>query len=233
MEYPSDFETPAFPAGKRIAISRFMTIGVAILSLLILFMCGIIFWTSRSQSIDPFIVSIDNLTGNWTVISNSHNNAPIEYSALRSLQEAVVGKFTSNWLTISADEATNEKIWKTCDRETSCTGEKAPAYGNNECALFCAAGEKVFSKFVYDIVPDYQNRVAAGESWTVDKTTIMIEPASTISENGGTWRIRASIQSSVSGEIDIIAFAKITRNTRTYPQTLGYYVEDFNAYKIN
>lgn len=60
-----------------------------------------------------------------------------------------------------------------------------------------------------------------------------MEPADNITANGGTWRITATVQSNISGAIDIIAFAKIARNTSSYPQTLGYYVADFNAYKIN
>ena len=33
--------------------------------------------------------------------------------------------------------------------------------------------------------------------------------------------------------VDILAYASIIRNLEAYPQTLGYYIEDFNAYKIS
>lgn len=102
-----------------------------------------------------------------------------------------------------------------------------------KCSLFCTSGEEVFSDFIYNVVPEYQERVSAGERWIVDKTTIQIEPAGQIKETGGTWRLSAKIQSNVSGDINVIAFVKVARNMSSYPQTLGYYIADFNAYKIN
>lgn len=233
MEYPSNFETPTFPAGKRIAVSRFMAVGISVLFLLIVFMCGIIFWTSRSKSIDPFIVTMDNITGNWVVIGHSHGNAPIEYSARRALQESIVGKFAANWFTISAEESVNEALWKTCDRTKDCVGENTPAYGNNECAIYCTSGEDLFSTFIYDVIPEYQSRFANGERFVMDKASIQIDPVGEISDNGGTWRVIATVQSNLSGNLEIMAFAKVARSTISYPKTMGYYVADFNAYKIN
>lgn len=233
MEYPSDFDTPTFPAGKRIAVSRFMAIGISVAFLLIIFLCGILFWVSKSKSIDPFIVTTDNITGQWVVIGHSHGNAPIEYSARRALQESVVGTFVTNWLSISDDETVNEALWKTCDRTKDCIGENTPAYGNKECAIFCTSGEDLFSRFVYDVIPVYQTRVANGEKIVIDKASIQITPVGTISDNGGTWQISLTAQSNLSGDTDIIAFAKVARSTISYPKTMGYYVADLNAYKVN
>ncbi len=233
MDYPSSFETPAFPAGKRIAVSRFMAIGISVLFLLIIFMCGILFWVSRSQKIDPFLVSINNVTGRWIDVGHSHGNAPFEYSTTRTMQESVVGNFAAKWFMISEDAENNDALWKTCERNVDCIGENTPAYGINDCAIFCMTSEELFSRFVYDIVPDYQNRFANGERWNLDKANIQIEPASTVSDVGGTWLLRANIQSNMSADINIVAFVKVARNVAFYPQNLGYYVADFNAYKIN
>ncbi len=233
MDYPSNFNTPAFPAGSRIAISRFMAIASCVLFVLIIFMCAMLLWATRSQRIDPFIVSIDDVTGQWNVIGHSHDNGPIEYPALWSVQQAVVGNFTENWFTISSDSSINEAIWKTCKRSESCGAESIRPYDDKSCSLFCVTGEELFSRFIYDVIPDYQIRVSNGERWVLDKSTIQIEPVDQIKDVGGTWKINATVQSNISGDMDIVAFVKVARNVSSYPQTLGYYVADFNAYKMN
>ena len=101
LDYPSDFNTPAFPAGKSVALSRLMGIASCVTFLLVIFLCGILIWAVRSQRIDPFIVEIDKLTGQWTVVGHSHGNGPIEYSAKMALQESVLGNFTANWFSVS------------------------------------------------------------------------------------------------------------------------------------
>lgn len=233
MDYPNNFDTPAFPAGSRIAISRFMVIVSCILFLLIIFMCITLLWAARSKRIDPFIVSVDEITGEWMVVDHGHGNKPMEYPALWSMQQSVVGNFTENWFTISQNTEQNEKMWQTCERTKFCGNEDIRQYNEKTCALYCLSGEELFSNFIYNIVPDYQNRVSNGERWVIDKTEIQIEPAGQIIDAGGTWRVTATLQSNISGEIDIIAFVKVARKTSSYPQTLGYYVADFNAYKIN
>ena len=232
-EYPSNFDTPAFPAGKSVALARFMAIASCVMFLLVIFMCGLVLWGARSQRIDPFIVSIDNLTGQWTVVGHSHENGPIEYSALESIQESVIGNFAADWFAISGDDDENNRIWKTCDRDVDCGDNNTRPYGDKTCELYCISGEDLFSKFVYDVIPDYQMRVENGERWIIDKSEIQLEPAGDITVNGGTWRMSATIQSNINGDINIVAFIKVARNTDKYSQTLGYYVADFNAYKIN
>jgi hypothetical protein len=50
---------------------------------------------------------------------------------------------------------------------------------------------------------------------------------------GGTWQIRLTINSNLYGAIQILAYANVLNSLEMYPKTLGYYVADFNAYKIN
>ena len=233
LDYPNNFDVPAFPAGRPIAISRFMAIASAIVLVLVLFMCAILLWAVRSKQIDPFIVSIDKLTGQWTVIAHSHESGPIEYNALESVQESVLGNFTEKWFTISGTPDENTRMWQTCDRKSDCGDASTRPYGDITCQMYCLGGEELFSTFIYDIVPGYQERVANGERWAIDKTQIQMENIGDVNANGGTWRISATVQSNINGNMDIIAFAKIARNLENYPQTLGYYVADFNAYKIN
>ena len=233
MDYPSNFNVPAFPAGSRIAISRFMAIAICTLFVAIIFMCVLLLWGTRSKRIDPFLVSIDDFTGQWTVVGHSHGNGPVEYRALWLMQQSVIGNFITNWFTISEDESENEELWKTCKRTEACGAESVRGYDDKSCALFCITGEDLFSHFIYDIVPDYQNRVLNGERWFVEKTDFQIEPAGEIKEAGGTWRVTGNIKTNILGDMEIIAFVKVVRNTSLYPQTLGYYVADFNAYRIN
>lgn len=232
MNYPSDFDAPAFPAGRSIAISRFMAIASCVMFLLVIFMCALLLWAVRSQRVDPFIVSINNITGQWTTLDHSHKNGPIEYTALESLQQSVLGNFVANWFTISGDDAANERMWKTCERRDDYGINATRPYGDTTCALYCASGGELFARLIKDIVPGYQLRVANGERWMVDKAQIQMQPAGEINENGGTWRVLATIQSNINGDMTVIGFAKIVRNIDSYPLTLGYYVADFNAYKI-
>lgn len=233
MDYPSDFNTPAFPAGPRIAISRFMAIASCALFVVIIGLCLLLVWATRSQRIDPFIVTVDELTGNWTVVGHSHDNGPVEFPVLWSLQQSVVGNFTANWFTLSAAADENDARWQTCNRATDCSVESTLKFGDRTCALYCNTGEDLFSDFIYNVVPKYQQRVSNGEFWIVDKTKIQIETAGDVTDNGGTWRVYVTINSNISGDIDVIAFAKVARNMDLYPQTMGYYVADFNAYKLN
>ena len=213
-------------------ISRAMAIVSCVMFLLVIFMCAMLLWATRSQRIDPFIVTIDGLTGQWQTLDHSHNNGPIEYTALESLQESVLGNFAMAWFTISDNDDENTRTWQTCDRNTDCVNDVRP-YGDLTCALYCITGENLFTEFTYNVIPDYQSRRTMGERWVIDRAQILIEPAGEIRENGGTWRMTATIQSNINGQMDIVAFAKVARNMERYPQTLGYYVADFNAYKIN
>ena len=215
MDYPDDFNTPAFPAGPSIAISRFMAIASSVLFVVIIFVCIILLWAMRSQRIDPFIVSVNEFTGQWVVMHHSHGNNPFqfEYTAIKSMQESVVGNFTANWFTISENVADNDAMWQTCNRTQECGNESNLKYGDKTCALFCASGEDLFSRFIYNVVPDYQKRVAAGERWIVDKTQIQIEPAAEITESGGTWNIFVTVQSNINGEMQVLGFVKVVLNT--------------------
>ena len=233
LDYPSDFNTPAFPAGKSVALSRLMGIASCVTFLLVIFLCGILIWAVRSQRIDPFIVEIDKLTGQWTVVGHSHGNGPIEYSAKMALQESVLGNFTANWFSVSGDAQVNDAMWQTCERDVDCGTASPYSFSDKTCNLYCVSGEELFSHFIYDVVPLYQERVALGEEWVVDKNQIYMEPVGNVFDVGGTWRVTATIKSNLAGEISVIAFAKIARNTEKYPQTMGYYVADFNAYKIS
>ena len=65
--------------------------------------------------------------------------------------------------------------------------------------------------------------------WVIRPNSLQITP---IGETG-IWQVRVDVLSSLNPEpIKIIAYANVARNTELYPRTLGYYVADFNAYRI-
>lgn len=231
MNYPDGYDTPAFPAGARIAVSRVMAIGASVAFLLIVFVAGMILWTSKSIKNDPFLISINQLTGDWASVGHSHGE--LRFSATRTLQESVVANFVQNWFAISADETENARLWKTCERTTDCTTDANLSYGDKTCAMFCATSEDVFNKFVYYVIPDYQARVMGGERWSVDMSSLQIIPQGKISDGGGAWQVIATVKSNLVGSFKVIAFAKVARQNANYPRTMGYYIADFNAYRTS
>lgn len=234
MEYPDDFNTPSYPAGPRIASTRAVSIAIMVVFFLICCACGLLLWVQRSVTVHPFLVSINPITGQWDVVGHSHGSIQ-EMTTTQSLQESVIGNFVYNWFRISSNTRMNDALWKKCDYSTDCNPEKTSPdeTGIGYCALYCLSGEGLFSNFISTVVPDYKLRVAAGETWMVDMPSLKILPLSEPAPNGASWQVHATIRSNKSGPINIMGYALVQRNTETYPQTLGYYVSDFNAYKMN
>ena len=226
LKYPDNFDTPTFPAGPRIALSRVMAIAIMVVFALIIVAGGMILWASRSQQIHPFLVSIDDVTGAWTVVGHDHGERSI--SANRAMQESVIAKFTQNWYTISTIQSENEDIWYGFADRAECNADNRP----NNAQIFCNAGDELYNYFIYNIVPEYQERIAAGETWSVDVDNIYLNETADVTDNGGTWRILTQIDSGVYGPIQVMAYIKLGRDMGNYPNTLGFYVMDFNAYNI-
>ena len=64
-------------------------------------------------------------------------------------------------------------------------------------------------------------------------SSVQMLPMGDVTEMGGVWQIRMTIKSKLYGPIQILAYANVLSNPELYPKTLGYYVADFNAYKLN
>ena len=226
LKYPDNFNTPTFPAGPRIALSRIMAIGVMIAFALIIAVSGVILWASRSQQIHPFLVSVDNVTGAWSVIGHDHGERTI--STNRAMQESVIADFTKNWYTISANQNENDDMWYGFAEKSECSADNRP----DKAQLFCSSGEDLYNYFIYNIVPEYQERIAAGETWSVDVDNIYLSETADVTDSGGTWRILTQIDSSLYGPIPIMAYITLGLDMENYPGTLGFYVLDFNAYRM-
>lgn len=240
MDYPGGFNIPAFPAGSRIATSRVMGIGVLVVCLLVIFTCGMILWAGSARTVDPFIISVDPITSDWEIVGHSHGQN--EFSLNELAQMSTVNRFIQDWFYISPDMESNDIRWTACT-DAECNDANNVIYGGKECALYCISDEKLFINFSENIVPDYTERATHGQYWFIKPDTIRITPAGEISNDGGIWRVTATVMSNV-GDFQILAYANLARRINwknitndvyplNYVQTMGFYVTNFNSYRIN
>lgn len=235
LEYPDEFNIPTFPAGSRIATTRLVGVLVMVVFFLIVCSCGILLWTQRSIQNYPVLVSVNNVTGQWEIVGNYGNQRGFvrEISSTQSLQESVLGKFIRNWFWVSGKEAVNEVLWGKCDRVTECNPDNKAETDTRDCAIYCMSGDVLFDRFLQDVVPDYKNRVKLGQVLEPDMATLNMMPVGQITEMGGNWQFRVTVYINGTSAIDVLGYAQVARNTDVYPQTLGYFVEEFNVYKMN
>ncbi|MFQ6739646.1 MAG: VirB8/TrbF family protein [Alphaproteobacteria bacterium] len=225
LKYPDDFNTPAFPAGKPVAISRFMGIALAVVFILIMCSAGLVVWASKSRSIHPFLIYINRLTGQWIVVSHQHGQKSV--TRARALQESLIYDFTNNWFTIYPDDKKNEIMWSKCDRRTGCVQRGKL---NLRCALYCDMADDMFEKFQTNVMPQYDMRYKSGERWNM--VSWVATPVFVVNDNGGNWTVYARINSNISGTFNIIAYVSVGYDIALHPNTMGYYVQSFNAYKL-
>ena len=244
MEYPDDFSTPAFPAGGRIALSRTLGIWVMVVFLLTIFVCGVLLWVHRSHRIDPVLVQINSITGEWLVlddITRRHDqNVKIKnVNSTRLTQEYVVGNFILNFFTISADDAVNQGLWADCSLETDC---KLSAKTSSDKmgkvtggAICCLSSPDVFDMFKNSVLPLYNMSFINGELWRVNIDKMSIVPAGVsgyVSAQGGLWRVIFTIETNMNETMEIMAFVNVGYDIARYPRTMGYYVTKMDSYNI-
>ncbi len=232
LEYPDEFETSTFPAGKRIAVARAMSIAIMVVFMLIVLACVFLLWVQKSAHVHPFLVSINNITGQWSIVGHQHTDIK-EFTTAQTLQESVVGKFMRYRFLITDNSAFNTMLWQECDRSIDCNPSNKTDWESNICAFYCLSGDDEYNEFVANIVPGYQERMGMGETWSLDMSSLQMTPIGGFAEKGGVWQVRATINSNMFGPINILAYVNVGQNMGAYPETLGYYVSDFNAYKIN
>lgn len=230
MNYPDDFDTPAFPAGKRIAVSRVMAIWSMCLLFLILGCCIALPWLQRHKTISPFVIYVDGPHGEWGLINDSTPQSAISYNY--SIQRAMVGIFTERWFTIFRGQNRNERNWGMCDRVEFCA-ERVPTtmWDTNGCGIYCIADDHLYENFVIDVLPSYQERFKMGETWRINPNRLDIQPLGTISERGGTWVVHGRVRSNLNGDFNIVAYVRLGRDLKRYPQSLGYYIASYNAFR--
>ncbi len=176
------------------------------------------------------MIAVDADTGVWSMVGRGAWT--IDYSVERTMQESVVGRFMENWLTIAEDADENIAAWGKCSRD-DCNSGDGLLYGTRRCAIYCHSGDDIFNRFTYNVVNHYTTRAASGETWIPNTTTMQITPIDRITDAGGTWRVLATVESNQNGPFRVEAFVKLARNIENYPAGMGFYITDFNAYRID
>ena len=229
MDYPNDFDTPAFPAGKSIAWSRVVAIKISIIFFLIVCLCGLFLFLVHSKRNFPFLISVDPLTDNWLVIAYPKKNNEKSIETYQIIQEKLVNDFVTNWFTISNNQSENLSRWKKCDSEDCSLPEQFNPQ-NIDCALFCAASPDLFQQFSTKVLREYNDRIIqAKETWTIVKKDIRPHY---VAQNSSAWQVYIEIYSNINGKFNVLAFVDVNRSQDEYPTTLGYYIEKFNSYRI-
>lgn len=230
MDYPEDFDTSAFPAGRRIALSRTVGIWTAVSLFLVVCCCVAIPWLLKLRTLDPFVIYVDAPVGEWRLVGRSDTKRSLSY--YDTVQRALIGVFVENWFTIDSDSYTNDENWASCNRAKVCdTQVPTSNLGGTACGIYCLTDEEVYQNFKTGVVPIYQAISDTGEVWDVNTKKLMITPSGTVSATGGVWMVRGHILSNRIGGFDIVAYVTVKRDTEKYPQTLGFYVSDFKAYR--
>ena len=229
MNYPNDFDTPAFPAGKSIAWARVVSIKILIFFFLIICACGVLLFFVKAKQNYPFLISVDPLTDEWSVITYPGRDKERKIEQYQIIQEKIVSDFVTNWFTISTNQFENAMRWKKCTVD-ECGDPQQYNPQNVNCTLFCTSNEKLFEQFAAKVAPEYSARIAqASETWTIKKRDIV---PYVVNVSASAWQVYIKIHSSISGDFDVLTFVKVARDPETHPATLGYYIEDFNAYRM-
>lgn len=224
MDFPADYDTRMFPETRYLSMARSFAIWSAILFLLIIGLSWTLVWTMRSSRTEPVLVSISDNGTNWMAIIGGDTR--LKYSAARVMQESVAANFTQRWFKISKDAKENEENWCRCESEKCWNDELTPV----RCNVCCASGANLFSNFLEVVNSDFRIRATAGEEWAVVPNSIRAMPIGVITDNGGLWRLTASINMGGDKVQNIEAFVRTAKSESGYPATLGYYVSDFHAY---
>ena len=235
MDYPKDFDTAAFPAGKGIALSRGIAVRISIVFFLILCACGLILFCRHFSGNYPFLISENPFTNEWTVVTYPGKQATEKIPQYQIVQEKLVSDFIKNWFTISNNRMENEMRWQEC-AAVDCALPQQYNPNNKECTLFCMSDTKLFDVFKQKVLPEYTARVEqAKEQWDVEKNgySVMFISPKIVTEKGSAWQVYTRIYSNINGYFNVLAFLTIDHSTDSYPATLGYYVKEFNAYRIN
>lgn len=234
MNYPADFDSPTFPAGRKVVSSRIMGIVIMVVFLLIMITTGLLIWAQQSIKTHPFLVSINDITGQWTIVGHDHEQM-VTLSAAQSMQESVLTRFIQYWFWISASDIANSARWRECDLVSDCglATEKKGIDIEGDCAIYCLTGNGLYSEFSQKVLPNYQIIKDQGNTWMVDESTLVLTPIGTIGNNGGVWQVRVTVYQNDRDAIEVLGYARIGHTKGEYQKNLGYHVVEFNAYKMN
>lgn len=230
MNYPDDFDTPTFPAGKTIALSRSVSVWIGIISFLIVVSCGLVLLLNSSKRTYPFLISADPMTSDWSIVAYPEKNVKITQDNV--IQENLVRNYVTHWFSISKNSAINESRWQECVL-SDCDDADQYNPKNYRCALFCDSSSELFRRFHNDILPEYRGRVEQASETITVKSQLITPPAIKDKNNkSGLWQSYVELESSVNKKFNVLVFIELGYEPGTHLSTLGYYVKDFNAYRM-
>lgn len=228
MNYPDDFNVPNFAAGKSIAISRTMGIGIMSAFLVVLFLCGILAWTIRSVNVEPYILIPGGINDEWAVVRPGGDTPQYEMTAAQAVQQSLVWKFVQQWFTISNNGDVNANLWNDSCHRSDCDVDDATI----PCQIFCTTGDDLFHRFRNNVLPTYEKYAKSGEYWVPVTNSINITPVGGVNDVGGTWQVQMSVSIVGGKQMHILAYAKVAKNPKIHAGDFGYYIADFNAYRV-
>lgn len=234
MNYPADFDSPTFPAGRSIASARVVGIVIMVVFFLIMVTTGMFIWAQKSIRIHPFLVSVNNITGQWDIVGHDHEQIT-QIPVAQSLQESALTKFVQYWFWASASDIANSARWRECDMASDCgLGiEKKGIDIEGDCAIYCLTGDDLYSGFMERILPEYNRLKTDGNTWMADMDSLVLTPIDSITPGGGVWQVRVNVIQNEQDTIQILGYAYIEKANDKYQKNLGYYIKKFNAYKLN
>lgn len=183
----------------------------------------------RAKKNFPFLISVDPLTDEWTVVTYPKQKHETTIQQYQIIQEKLVSDFVTNWFTISPRQSENQARWRECGID-ECDAPEQYNPQNMDCALSCTATPDLFAQFSKKVLPEYNARInQASETWTITKRDIVPYYVET---DASAWQVYIEIRSSISSIFNVLAFVNIKQNSDAYPATLGYYIENFNSYRL-
>jgi hypothetical protein len=234
VNYPSDFDVPTFPAGRKIVSSRLMGIVSMLMFVLTLLTCGLILWSQKSIREQPFLVFVNRITGQWNVVEQQDNDI-VDRTAAQLMQEALLTRFVEYWFWVSSSSEVNNARWKSCNRSVDCdfNAEKSGIDIDGVCALYCMAGDDLYNAFTQNVLPLYQELTHTHTTWQINPDTLKLFPLTNVNENGGMWQVLIQVSQNGKKPMNILGYARIEKSNIGFNKTLGYYVSKFYTYKMD
>ena len=184
--------------------------------------CGFLLLGKHLQKNYPFLISVSPITDDWTVVAYPQPAKTIQRYQI--IQEKLVETFVRNWFTISANSENNNARWQGCSVD-ECKDAEQFNPDVTTCAISCKSNDKVFTEFTNKVLPYYQQMTAI---WY---PTIMITPI-IVTQKTSKWQVRVDVKSSEGNNFTALVFIDVNRDIDQYPATFGYYIDQFNSYRI-
>ena len=206
-----------------------MGIGIMSVFLIVVFLCGLLIWTIRSVHVEPYILIPGGINDEWAVVRPGDDVPHFDMTTSQAVQQSLVWNFVQQWFTISNNDDMNSNLWDTTCKRSDCDTNDA----STPCKIFCAAGDDVFRRFKENVLPTYEQYADTGIYWTPNADTINITPFGGVNDVGGTWRVQMSVSIPGGKHMNILAYAKVAKNPKIHAGDFGYYIADFNAYRMD